>query len=176
MSRIVKLVRGLPGETTKVVPITNAKAKVYTDYELTPSQIQAITNEIKAILDEELGTVGENVDPNWFYNELIEQPYREGTQREVNNFNQIAKGMAIVTPLIIAALSVPAVLRSTEYIAGLEAVTIQNYGQIKSLSSSVADRVVRILNNGIQASTPRKEIVAEVTGHSEWDGLKLPGL
>lgn len=165
-SQIKLLIRNLSPERRTVTPIRNQEATIVYEYDLSPAELTALEAEIRRILDEELGTEGDTVDPGWFWSDQIEPPYRQGTAEEVNRFNQLITTAIIagaITDPFVTTISINAVINSAEYQRALRSLVVENYSIIKSLSDRTAAQVIQVINNGINGGLSRTDIIKSIT-------------
>lgn len=159
-SEIKSLIRGLSTTRRTVTPLVNQPTVIF-DYDLTPAELAQIEAQIRAIINDELGTEGDIPPPGWFWAGQIEPPYRQGTMEEVNRFNQLITA-AIVAALIVdpfvTAIPIEQVIQSREYQEALRSITVENYSTIKSLSDRTAAQVIQEMNSGIRSGLSRNEI------------------
>lgn len=161
--RIKPLIRDLQPERRVVTPVRNNETIVY-EYHMSPAEILALEAQIRTIINEELGTIGDSVEPDWFWSDQIEPPYREGTVEEINRTNQLISA-ALIAGLIpqdgfIQPVAVESVIFSRDaFQVPLNNLIAQNYSTIKSLSDRTAAQVIQEINSGINAGLSRSDII-----------------
>ena len=84
--RVKALFRSIPRKRRSEVVITNA-SEVFYDYDLSAFGQEQLRKEIEAILDQEvLETEQDSIPPFWWWEQYVEQPYRQGTLDEFVTF------------------------------------------------------------------------------------------
>ena len=163
------LFRTIPRKRTTQAILPNAERATVYAYDLTTTGAIALQVDIRNIIDRSLQTTNPAVPPaNWWWEPLIEQPYRQGTLEEIRDFSQLINQAAAAgvtgaggLPLLITD---PAdVLLSAEYLDRLRGAVVRNYGIIKTLSDRTAEQVIFQINDGIQAGNTPTEIRESIT-------------
>jgi SPP1 gp7 family putative phage head morphogenesis protein len=131
------------------------------DYDIDPEDLEDFNAEVRAILNEELGTEGNTPAEDWWYKPEVELPTRQGTLEETSRINQliIAAGIAgyLVKGVIPQPVSIESIFTSRRYLKELRNVYAENFQVIKTLSDRTAGQVINRINSGIKAgSTPTK--------------------
>lgn len=147
--------------------LPNADTETIYAYDLSTTGAIALQIDIREAIDRALEVAGLIPPPGWWYEPLIELPYRQGTLEEIRDFNQlIAQAIAAGTtvgglPILITD---PAdILLSPDYLQRLREVVVRNHGLIKSLSDRTADQVIQQINLGIDAGDTPSQIRKKIT-------------
>ncbi len=163
------LFRAIPRKrTTQAILPNDNRATVYA-YDLTTTGAIALQVDIRNIIDRSLETTNPAVPPaNWWWEPLIEQPYRQGTLEEIRDFNRLigqatAAGVTGAAGLPLLITDPADVLLSAEYLDRLRGAVVRNYGLIKTLSDRTAEQVIFQINDGIQAGNTPSEIRDAIT-------------
>ena len=165
--RVKQLFRDIPRTRRREAVISNADSVPLYDYQITATELEDIERRIRAILDDELlETQFDRMPSGWWWQDVVEVPYRQGTAEEVVAFN------ALLTAALIAKrerrgistqrLEVPQVLRSSEYLDELDKVYVRNFGDIKTLSHRTADQVIGVINRGVAARKTPTDIAKDI--------------
>lgn len=151
-------------DSFRAIPYSIANAANVT-YSISPSQLALIGAGIRTILAEELETIADVNPPGWFWFDDIEQAWRSGFAEETVEFNRlIAKAQALgLVEVQLQPIEPEVILATRTYRDALSAVTVQNYGTIKSLGNTTADRVIQVINEGVRSGKPRSEIISDIT-------------
>lgn len=169
--RITPLITAIPRTPRRETVVVNATAtnatKVFFDYSLTAEQNAALQREIAAILNDELlETQLGRIPPSYWWNDVIERPYRQGTAEQVVRMNQLVAGAISAGSSIDAIAGVPItveqVLTSRVYREALAGVFTDNFASIKTLSDKTAAQVIQTINSSIQSGQGVRSIVKEV--------------
>lgn len=166
--RIKPLVRALQPERRTVTPIRNAdQPTIIYDYGMTPAEILDLERQIRAILNQELGTEGDRVEPDWFWYDQIEPPYRQGTLEELNRINQLIAAAIIAKAIPTDGFIQPVTVESVTgddraYRVPLNNLVAADYSTIKSLSDRTAAQVIQVINSGVNAGISRDAIVDDI--------------
>ena len=165
--QVKALFRAIPKERRRQAGIVNNAEVTFYDYDYPPIEQERLTNQVQVILDEELETTDVLMPPDWFWQDNLEQPYRQGTVETINSFNQqvTAATIAGVTVRGIAPQTVPAesVLFSPAYAERLQNVYVSNYPTIKGLSQDTTKQVMQQINAGIKANQPPSVIATNIS-------------
>lgn len=142
--------------------------QVIYEYDITPEQLEDLHIRIRQIIDDTLETTDERIPSNWWYKLQVEQPTRQGTVEEINNFNRlitvaITLGLSTKNGMPPQKLPVEVLLNSRPYLTELRRVYVENYGQIKSLSTRIADQVIQQINFGIRAKLTPSAIAEKIS-------------
>jgi hypothetical protein len=162
------LFRAIPRTRRQQVILPNAETETIYAYDLPTTGAIALQIDIREAIDRALDVAGLVPPPGWWYEPLIELPYRQGTLEEIRDFNQliaqaIAAGVTGVGGLPLLITDPADILLSPEYLQRLRVVVVRNYGLIKSLSSSTADQVIQQINLGIDAGETPSQIRKRIT-------------
>ena len=155
-SRISKLFRTIPKTRSQKVKLRNADnvTAIY-DYDIEAIQLQALSNEIEFILNEELLESQQNPPPGWYWAEYIEQPYRAGTGEEVVQFNQMVAAALIAGAITMDMTPAPfepaQVFTSRTYRQKLAKQVQAAAVDIKKLSQETSAQVMQQIGFGIDA-------------------------
>jgi len=160
------LFEAVPRSSRREQVTTNATIPVY-DYQISPAELELLEQNLRDVLaDEVLETRATRLPPNWWWQDYIEKPYRQGAVREVAEFNQlIARELVRVRSVLggtTQRLEVGAVLTSQEYRDALQKAYVRNFNSLKTLSDRTADQVVQVLNAGLAARKPPADIAADI--------------
>lgn len=167
--QVLGVFRRIPRSRRSVTKIVNAEVQAVYDYDQTPEQTEATNNEIRAIIAMLLlQTTGDMMPLNWWYRPQVEEPTRQGTLEELNEFNRLIT-IAITAGVLAAGgitpqrISPEVVLSSQRYLQELRAVYIDNFQVIKSLSDTTAAQVLQKINSGMRAGLTPTEIAGQIT-------------
>lgn len=162
--QIKALFRAIPKERRRQAGIINNAEVTFYDYDYPPIEQERLTSQVQGILDEELETIDPQMPPDWFWQDNLEQPYRQGTVQTVNSLNQQIAAAAIAGIVVrgLAPQPVPIdnVLQSQAYLDRLNNVYVSNYPTIKGLSQNTTKQVMQQINAGIKAKQP-PSVIAE---------------
>lgn len=166
--QVKQLFRAIPRERRLEAPISNENLIPVYDYQITADELEQLESNIRtAVGAAVLDTQFDRMPPNWWWQNTIELPYRQGTAEEVVEFNKLVTDELVRTRtargLSTQRLEVGFVLRSPEYLAELDKVYVRNFGQIKSLSDDTASQVIGVINRGINAKTTPTDITTAIT-------------
>lgn len=168
--KVKRLFRAIPKKRRTKVQIRNltSETRVIYDYEFTAQEMELLGISIERILNEELlETQTDNLPPDWYWEDDVEPPYRQGTLEETNTFNQaiITAGIVGITiaGIPIAQLAVEQVLFSEPYRTALNQLYVRNFSTIKGLSERTSSQLIQILDNMIQAGNTPTEIINAIT-------------
>lgn len=165
---IVTLFRDIPYQRKTVPKVRNQQEQPVYTYDLTPEQLEILNNKIRQILDAELiETEGNTVPIKWWYKQEIEQPVRQGTLEQINEYNQLialalALGITGLGGMPPQRIAPEVILLSPSYLEELRNVYIENFQSIKSLSDNTAAQVIREINNGIKSGNTPANIVKNI--------------
>lgn len=165
--QVQTLIRGIPRTRRTVTPLVNAKVIPVYDYQITPDELAQLNLSIGRVMDAQLlETQFDRMPPNWWWQNVIETPYRQGTAEEIVQFNRLLTAEVIrirrAAGVTIQRLEIGSVLLSAEYQTALQSVYVQNFGDIKTLSKRTADQVVQRLNAGISAGKTPTDIAKDI--------------
>lgn len=167
--QVLGVFRRIPRSRRSVTKVVNAEVQAVYDYDQTPEQNEATNNEIRAIIAMLLlQTTGDTMPLNWWYRPQVEEPTRQGTLEELNEFNRLII-MAITAGVLAAGgitpqrISPEVVLSSQRYLQELRAVYIDNFQVVKSLSDTTASQVLQKINSGMRAGLTPTEIAGQIT-------------
>lgn len=167
--QVLGVFRRIPRSRRQVTKVVNAEVQAVYDYDQTPEQNEATNNEIRAIIAMLLlQTTGDSMPQNWFFKPQVEEPTRQGTLEELNEFNRLIT-IAITAGVLAAGgitpqrISPEVVLSSQRYLQELRAVYIDNFTTIKSLSDNTAAQVLQKINSGMRAGLTPTEIAGQIT-------------
>lgn len=168
--KVISLFRSVPKSRRSVTKVRNAEKQAVYDYDQTPEQNENFNKEIAAIIALLLlqTSSGDSMPQNWFLKPDFEEPTRQGTLTEINEFNRlitIAIGAGVlgaggITP---QRISPEAVLSSQRYLQELRRVYIDNFQIVKSLSDTTANQVIGVINSGMRAGLTPTEIAGQIT-------------
>lgn len=164
-ARIKAMFREIPRQRRTQTKIVNAETAVY-DYQQTAAEQQALSDEILAVLNDELLESQDRMPPDWYWKSNIEQPYRQGAAEEVNRTNQLITAAIIaglITDPFVSTVGIEQVLTSRQHIQTINAVYVSNFQQIKTLSDRTSAQVIQQINAGIQAGDTPTAIAATIT-------------
>lgn len=163
--QVKALFRAIPRTRRTQTRIVNAEQIAVYDYEYDQ---QTFERAVEFILNDELLQTQTGImQPDWYWRDDIELPYRQGTVEEVRDFNQLIAG-AVVAGVLIAGLppqTVPIeqVLMSEPYRTALNAAQVSNFSTIKGLSEKTSTQVLQRVNAGIQAGDKPSVIAADIS-------------
>jgi SPP1 gp7 family putative phage head morphogenesis protein len=163
------LFRAIPRKRTTQAILPNAERATVYAYDLSTTGAIALQVDIRNIIDAALQTTGLAVPPaDWWWEPLIEQPYRQGTVEEIRDFNQLinkatAAGVTGAGGLPLLITDPADMLLSSDYLGRVRSVTVRNYGVIKTLSERTAGQVIQQINDGIQAGNTPTEIREQIS-------------
>ena len=156
--------RSIPRKRTTKAILPNESVDVVYGYDLSTTGAIALQFDIRNALDDALQAGNRIVPPSpWWWEPLLEQPYRQGTLEEIRDFNQLisqaaAAGATGASGLPLLVTDPTDVLLSADYLSRVRSVTVRNYGLIKTLSERTAEQVIFQINDGIQAGNTPGEI------------------
>jgi SPP1 gp7 family putative phage head morphogenesis protein len=165
--RVKALFRSIPRKRRSEAVITN-DSEVFYDYDLSAFEQEQLRKEIEAILDQEvLETEQDSIPPFWWWEQYVEQPYRQGTLDEIVTFNQLVGG-AIAAKVLIDGfpprkLEGQQVVTSTRYADDLNKVYTSNFAAVKAVSDRTSDQVIQQINLGIQAGNKPSVIASTIS-------------
>lgn len=166
--KIMQLFRAIPRKRRHEAVLANAKIVPVYDYQITADELEALERRIRAIIsDEVLETQFNRMPPNWWWQSVIEPPYRQGTAESIVQFNTLVTAELVRTRtargLATQRLEIGYVLQSSEYLEALDRVYVQNFNNIRTLSDRTADQVIQRINAGISGKKTPTEIAADIT-------------
>jgi hypothetical protein len=166
--RVKQLFRAIPRTRRRETVLPNAKVVPVYDYRITASELEELERRIRAIIgDELLETQFNRMPPNWWWQDAIELPYRQGTAEEIIAFNRLVTAELVRTRaargLTTQRLEIGQVLQSSEYLEALDTVYVQNFIDIKGLSDRTAAQVTGEINRGIAAGSTPTQISEAIT-------------
>lgn len=161
---IVSLFREIPVTRTTEAVVTNATIAAY-DYQITPQELLSLAQSVREILNIEiLETQTTRMPPNWWWQDEVEVPYRQGTGEELVEFNQIVRkelirirreeGRVIQRPELL----LDDVVNSEAYQSALQNTYIRNFGDFAEMTQRTSQQVVREINDGIASRLSPREI------------------
>lgn len=149
--RITRLFKQIPTTRKSVKTIQNNVIPLFNTieftYNLTPAEQETFDQMIRDILNQELITVADDKPLEYYWDPVIEQPYRKGTLEEVNSLGVVLATLGIAAFL----LSPEQVLSSPQYQSRLLAFQQNDYQIIKGLSNETAKQVIEQIALGVQA-------------------------
>lgn len=167
---MISLFRSVPKSRRTVTKVRNQEQQVVYDYDQTPEQNESFSREIEAIIALLLlqTASGDTMPQNWWLKPDFEEPTRQGTLEELNEFNRlitaaIGAGVLGAGGIIPQRISPEVVLSSQRYLQELRQVYIDNFQTIKSLSDTTANQVIRTVNAGMRAGLTPTEIAKQIT-------------
>lgn len=164
---VIGLFRAVPRTRSTETVIVNEQQVVYT-YDLTPVQLESLQAEVRAAINAELlETQGEVMPPNWWFQNEVELPTRQGTLEEIVRFNQLISA-AIIAGVTVRGMepqrvAPEIVLTSRQYLDNLRNVYVENFATIKTLSNRTADQVIQQLTSGMRSGLTPTEIAKNIT-------------
>lgn len=161
------LFRAIPRTRRQQATVVNQVIPVY-DYQITAAELEVLEQRIRSITNDQfLETQFNRMPPNWWWQDVIERPYREGTAEEIVEFNRLVTDELVRTRtargLTTQRLEVGFVLQSPEYLAALDKVYVRNFNSIRTLSDRTADQVIQQINAGIEAGNTPTQIAKAIT-------------
>lgn len=165
--KIMTVFRDIPHKRRFVTDARADRRAVY-DYTLTPEQAEVMARSVREILNDFLvQTQGDNVANKWWYKEEIEQPVRQATLQEINEFNRLVSkaekaGVTGKAGMALQRVAPEVVLSSQKYLEQLRAVYVENFNTIKTLSNNTASQVIQRINFGMQAGLTPNEISDQI--------------
>lgn len=166
--RVKRLFRDIPRTRRQEAVLSNANVIPVYDYQITASELEELERRIRGVIsDELLETQFNRMPPNWWWQDIIEPPYRTGTAEEIVQFNRMVSAELVRVRasrgLVTQRLEIQQVLQSSEYLAALDNVYVQNFASIRSLSDRTADQVMQQLNLGLAAGDTPTSIAESIT-------------
>jgi SPP1 gp7 family putative phage head morphogenesis protein len=166
--QIKALFRAVPRTRRQETVLVNAPVIPVYDYQITASELEELERRIRAVINDELlETQFNRMPPNWWWQDVIEVPYREGVADEVVEFNRLVTAELVrlraERGLSTQTLDLSQVLTSSEYLDALDNVYVRNFGTIRTLSDRTADQVIQQLNDGISAGNTPTEIASAIS-------------
>ena len=168
-SRVKQLVREVPRTRRREAVIRNQVSIPVYDYQITATELEILQLAIRGVIaDELLETQFNRMPPNWWWQSIIERPYRAGTAEEIVQFNRLITAELVRTRtqlgVVTQRLEVSQVLQSTEYLTALDDVYVKNFSTIRQLSDRTADQVIQRVNAGISAGETPTAIAESISG------------
>jgi len=163
--QIKKLFRDIPRERTQQTRIVNAVTPVYR-YDLNSREQEVLNEQIRVVLNDELLESQNVMPPDWYWQDNIEPPYRQGTLEETNRTNQlIAAGIIVglVTDPFVTEVTPEQVLTSRQYRQALQSVFVSNFNSIKTLSEKTAAQVIQQMNAGVASGMTPTQIAKDIS-------------
>ena len=165
--RVRAILQDIPRKRRTVTPLVNRKVIPVYDYQLTADELEQVNRGVRRVINDELvETQLDRMPPNWWWQSVLEPPYREGSAEEVIQFNQLissevvrARKIAGLTP---QRLEVQAVLMSQEYQDALNKVYVRNFDGIRTLSDRTSDQVIQTINAGLSAKESPRTIAKNI--------------
>lgn len=166
--KVKALFRTVPRTRRREAVIRNVEQVTVYDYQITATELEQLDQQIRALVREELlETQMERMPPGWWWQDVIELPYRQGTAEEVVDFNSLITAAIIALGLKrglqVRKLDVGQVLQSLEYQTALNNVYVRNFSNIKTLTDRTADQVVGVINRGMEAGLTPTEIGQQIS-------------
>jgi hypothetical protein len=164
---VLQLFRAVPRKRRRESVLPNAKTVPVYDYQITAGELEELERRIRAAIDDELlETQFNRMPPNWWWQDVIEPPYRQGTAEEIVAFNLLVTVALIRTRaargLVTQRLEIGQALQSSEYLEALDTVYVQNFADIRTLSDRTADQVIQQINAGINGKKTPTEIASDI--------------
>lgn len=162
------LFRAIPRSARRQTKIVNAEQTTVYTYDINALQQQQLEQSVEFILNRELlETQTGTMPPDWYWQEDVEQPYRQGTVEEIRDFNVLVGG-AIAAGVTVGGLppqrvDPQAVLLSEPYRSSLSSLYQSNFSTIKGLSEKTTAQVLQRINSGIQAGSSPRVITNEIS-------------
>jgi hypothetical protein len=166
--RVKRLFRAVPRTRRQETVLPNAKVVPVYDYQITAAELEELERRIRAILsDELLETQFNRMPPNWWWQSVIEVPYRQGTAEEIVEFNRLVTAELVrvraTRGLVTQRLEIGQVLQSSEYLEALDTVYVQDFSTIRTLNDRTSDQVIGEINRGIAAKDTPTTIAKNIT-------------
>ena len=138
-------------------------------YVLPPSEMEALSEQLSLILDQELETINGRVSAAWWMIDNLERAYRTGAAESIVEFNRmvsIADRAGIKAPSGLALQQVDSgrVTTSAPYRTELQKVYVRTYQTMKGFSNDTTMQIVRVIQDGISAGQSPKQIRDEIRG------------
>lgn len=146
-------VRAIPRTSRTVKPL-KVNQVVY-DWAVDPLLLE---QGIHDAVNSNLETSSETKPTSFYWDEIIEQPYRKGTLETARD----NEGLAEELGLAILLLELETVTTGFRYIQRLQTVQGVNYGLIKSMSSNIATDFFTTLRLGMEAGESPSEIMKRI--------------
>lgn len=161
------LFKEIPRERRRQAAIVNADEVTYYDYDYPPSDQMQLAANVQALVNTNLVTTAEQMPPDWYWQDNIEQPYRQGTLETVNSMNQEIAA-AIVAGATVGGVSPrqvdpESILLNQAYRERLQNVYVTNYSNIKGMSDQTTAQVMQQINAGIKAKQSPQVIAASIS-------------
>lgn len=167
-TEVKRLFREIPRTRRQKTILTNQVIPVY-DYQITASEFEELERRITAALGDQLLETASftRMPPNWWWQSVVERPYREGTAEEIVLFNrQITRELVRIRAergLVTQRLEIGSVLQSQQYLNALNNVQVRNFGTLRSLTEITANQVIQAIQLGITAGEPPRKIAKRLT-------------
>lgn len=167
--RVRQLFRDIPRTRRREAVLPNAKVIPVYDYQISAAELEELERRIRAtVADEVLETQFNRMPPNWWWQNVIEQPYRQGTAEEIVTFNRLVTDELVRTRaargLTTQHLEIGHVLQSSDYLQALDDVYVQNFSSLRGLSDTTSNQVVGVINRGIAAGDTPTTIAEAING------------
>ena len=165
---VMRLFRAVPRKRRQEAVLPNAKVVPVYDYQITASELEELELRIHAVVDDKLlETQFNRMPPNWWWQSVIESPYRQGTAEEIAEFNRLVTAELVrvraARGLVTQRLEISQVLQTSEYLETLDNVYVTNFSKVKTLSDRTADQVMQQINAGISGKKTPTEIANGIT-------------
>lgn len=163
---VVGLFKRIRYERRLETVLINATIPVY-DYQITNQELIELEAAIRTVVNAAvMETQFNRMPPNWWWQEALEPPYREGMAAEIVEFNQLVAAELVRTRtrqgLAPQRLEIGAVLQSPEYQTALQNVYLRNFRELKGLSDDVSVQAMGVISRGIAAKTPPADVTASI--------------
>ena len=82
-SKVKAMVRRIPRERKRQAVLVNAPTIPVYEYEISAEELEQLNEAIRDTVDlEVLETTADRMSPNWWWQDAVEVPYRQGTASE----------------------------------------------------------------------------------------------
>ena len=149
---VLALFRDVPRVRRSRSQIGTDETTVFYDYDYPPAAQEAMTRDVKFILNNQLlETQGEQMPFTWFWNQDIDRATRQGTLEEVRDFNQMTAAAIAAGLLLRPVQPVPPeqVIFSEDYRNTVQSARLSAFGSARTISDRTAGQVLQRLNAGI---------------------------
>ena len=160
---VIELIRGLRTIVREDAVVNNNE---FHDYQLTQTELDDLIRTVGLEVTRALDTT-DQVKPNdWYLDQVIETPYRQGVLETTRDLNQDIN-LAIIAGITFAGfapqeLSPENILFSEKYRAGIARRQSAVYASVKELGDKLTGQALQRINTGIDSGLSPEFIVNEV--------------
>lgn len=165
---IKRLFKAIPKQSRKQTKIQNAKQETIYTYDIDAQRLEQLSRSINfTVNDQLLDTQNDQAPFRWYWEDYVEQPYRQGAIEETRDYSQeiaIAAGLGLFARRLKPEVpAVEQVLMSESYRTRLKAVYVDNFNTLKGLSADTSKQVYRVISNGMAGGVKPSVIAADIS-------------